>query len=357
MQKQGKQLDFTGQQVYVGIDVGKKSWEVSIMTKDFEHKTFRQSPDVEGLIRYLRKNFPGGEYKSVYEAGFSGYSTHERLSREGVDSIVVNPGDVPTKETERARKNNIIDARKLARSLRSGEIHGIYVPSRETQEDRSLVRMRQTLVRKQTRVKNQIKSFLLFYGIKLPEDIGEKYWSRRFIGWVEELANREGAGSYALKVLIEELKNLRRMILEITRKIRDLSEEDRYAGDVINIVSVPGFSTVSAMMILTEIMDICRFKKLDEFRSYLGIVPGEHSTGEDETTTGLTRIRNKVLRTVLIEASWVAVRKDPALMLAFTELSKRMKKNEAIIRIAKKMVNRLWYVLKNKNPYQIGVVE
>lgn len=51
MQRQGKQLDFTGEQVYVGIDVGKKSWDVSIMTKDLEHKTFKQSPDVEGLVR------------------------------------------------------------------------------------------------------------------------------------------------------------------------------------------------------------------------------------------------------------------------------------------------------------------
>lgn len=82
-----------------------------------------------------------------------------------MDSIVVNPGDVPTKESEKARKNNKIDTRKLARSLRSGDLHGIYVPSREAQEDRSLVRMRQTLVKKQTRVKNEIKAFLLFYGV------------------------------------------------------------------------------------------------------------------------------------------------------------------------------------------------
>lgn len=111
------------------------------------------------------------------------------------------------------------------------------------------------------------------------------------------------------------------------------------------------------MMIMTEIIDISRFKKVDNFRSYFGVAPGEDSTGEEETITGLTQIRNKVLRTVIIEPAWVAVRKDPALMMAFAKLSKRMKKNEAIIRIAKKMINRLWYVLKNKNPYQIGVVE
>lgn len=291
MQRQGNELDFTGQQVYVGIDVGKKSWDVSIMTTEFEHKTYKQPPDPGVLARYLRRNFPGAEYKSVYEAGFSGYGAHEELKANGIDSMVVNPGDVPTTASEKARKTNKIDARKLARSLRSGELHGIYVPSREAQEDRSLVRMRQTLVRKQTRVKNQIKSFLVFYGVKLPDDIGEKYWSKRFINWIEGLASEERSGSYSLRILIEELKNLRKMILEVTGKIKALSEESRYREDVIDIVSIPGFSTISAMM-MTEIIDISRFKKLDDFRSYFGIVPGEHSTGEEETTTGLTRIRD-----------------------------------------------------------------
>ncbi|MGB6065500.1 MAG: transposase, partial [Desulfomonilaceae bacterium] len=153
------------------------------------------------------------------------------------------------------------------------------------------------------------------------------------------------------------LKDLRKLILEVTRKMRELSKEDRYREDVKCIVSLPGFSTVSAMMILSEIIDINRFKNREQLRSYIGIVPGEQSTGDEQTVTGLTPIGNKMLRSILIEASWVAVRKDPALTLAFTELTKRMKKNEAIIRIARKMVNRMWYVLKNKKPYQIGVVQ
>lgn len=365
MQKQSNQLDFTGQPIYVGIDVGKKSWSVSIMTKDFEHKTFTQSPEAESLVKYLRKNFPGGDYKTVYEAGFSGYSVHERLVEEGVCSMVVSPSEVPTKGSEKVRKTNPVDARKLARSLRSGELNGIYVPSKQAQEDRALVRMRHVFVKKQTRVKNQIKSFLFFHGIKFPEDIDERYWSLRFIKWLEGLSNNEqSSGSYALKMLIEELKDLRKMILEITKKIRQLSQGDRYKEDAANVVTIPGFSTVSAMTILTEIIDVDRFETRYKLRTYFGIVPGQHSTGDEETVTGLTPMRNRMLRNIIIEASWIAVRKDPALTMAFNELTKRMKKNEAIIRIVRmdpfgtrKMIDRLWYVLRNKKPYQIGVVE
>ena len=76
--------------------------------------------------------------------------------------MVVNPADVPTKDKEKATKTDRVDCRKLARSLRNGELEAIYVPSRIKGEDRSLVRTRQSMVRKQTRCKNQIKSILSF---------------------------------------------------------------------------------------------------------------------------------------------------------------------------------------------------
>ena len=77
-------LDFTGQQVYVGMDIHKKSWSISILMDNFEHKTFTQPPDVEVLMNYLKRNFPGGSYKSVYEAGYCGFWIHDRLQKHGV---------------------------------------------------------------------------------------------------------------------------------------------------------------------------------------------------------------------------------------------------------------------------------
>jgi len=74
-------LDFNGQLIYVGIDVHKKFWQVSIYTKDFEHKTFSSPPEVETIIKYLRKTFPGGTYLCAYEAGYSGYWISLCLSR------------------------------------------------------------------------------------------------------------------------------------------------------------------------------------------------------------------------------------------------------------------------------------
>jgi len=356
MQKKNTKLDFTGQEIYVGLDTGKKSWEVSILTKDFEHKTFSQPPRPEALVGYLHKHFPGAKYLCVYEAGYFGFWIHDALRQQGVECLVTHPADVPTKDKERRNRNDQVDARKLARNLRSGGLTPLYVPSRSTREDRSLVRMRMAMVKKQTRCKNQIKALLSFYGYTIPDELVRSHWSRRFIGWLEGLSFQQESGKQALQALLEELNHLRQLIAGLTRQIRALARQEPHRTLVGYLKSVPGISTLTAMVLLTEIVDINRFKSLDHLASYVGLVPGEDSSGEQERVTGISNRRNAHLRALLIECSWVAVRKDPALLMAFSKLSKRMPKNRAIVHIARKLLNRVRYVLKHQESYEPCVV-
>lgn len=350
-------LDFTGQQIYVGMDVHKKSWSISIYTDQFEHKTFSQPPEVGVLVNYLKRNFPGAAYKSVYEAGYCGFWIHDRLQEQGVQCLVVNPADVPTKDKERAGKTNPVDCRKLARSLRNGEIEGIYVPSRPKAEDRSLLRTRHSMVRKQTRCKNQIKAILCFYGIQIPDDLANSHWSKRFINWIESIRMERASGDMALKVHLAELTHIRQAIAELNRAIRALAKTDDYRNNVQILRTVPGVSVLTAMTLLTELYDISRFKTLDKLCSYVGLIPDTYSSGEKDRKTGMTKRRNAQLRIILIESAWTAVRKDPALMLAFSELCKHMTKTNAIVRIARKLLNRIRYVLKNQQEYVPAVIQ
>lgn len=357
MQKQDTKLDFSGQAVFISLDTGIKSWKTSIMTQYAEHKTFTQPPKVDVLMSYLHRNFPGAEYHCVYEAGYSGFWIHDELEQRGVDCIVVNPADVPTKHKEQRYKTNAVDARKLCRNLRNGELDAIYVPSRLCLEDRSLVRNRYCFVKKQTRCKLQIKALLSFYGIILPEELATAHWSRKFITALEQVTFQRPSGEQALKSLIEELLYLRGIILRLTKQIRALSNEEPYRASVIYLKSVHGISTLSAMILLTELVDLRRFGSLDHLASYCGLVPDERSTGEEQNILGITRRRNPLLRSLLIECAWVAVRYDPALLMAFNKLSARMPKNKAIVRIARKLLNRIRFVLKNQKPYQACVVQ
>lgn len=350
------QPDFTNQHIYVGIDVGKKKWIVCIMTQLVEHKVFTQHPQTQLLINYLHRNFPGATCHCAYEAGYSGFWIQKQFHNAGIDCLVVHPADVPTTHREKAFKNDRNDARKIARALRNGDLEALYIPSRQAEEDRSLVRLRQMVVKDQTRCKNQIKALLSYYGITIPDELVNAHWSKRYLNYLDSLHMERASGDIVLKTQLARLQTQRQLLASITKQIRALGHEELYCYSVKYLISVPGISTLSAMILLTEIIDIRRFKDLDHLAAYCGLKPGEHSSGENEVTTGITSRRNSFLRWVLIESAWVAIRKDPALLLAFTDLAKHMPKNQAIIRIARKLLNRIRFVLMHQQPYQISVL-
>jgi transposase len=354
---QAKKLDFTGQNIFCGIDVHKKSWAVCIRNDRMELKTFSQSqPSVAGLLRYLRTNYPSADYKVVYEAGFCGFGYQRELGKEGVDCIVVNPADVPTTDKDKQRKSDAVDCRKLSRFLCDHMLEGIYIPSVEQQDDRSIVRAYHQMVKDQTRCKNRIKSLLDFQGISIPEEQEYKHWSGNFINWLKELPLTPSA-KISLNIQIQHYEQTRSMVLVATRQLRALARQEHYKDQIKRLRSIPGIGEIGALVFAVEIGDINRFERFDMLCSYVGLTPSIHSSGDRESVKGLTHRGNQQLRETLIEASWVVVRKDPAMTLAFTEYAKRMKKNKAIIKIARKLLNRIRYVMKNQEDYETGIVE
>ena len=112
---------------------------------------------------------------------------------------------------------------------------------------------------------------------------------------------------------------------------------------------------MTAITFLVQIGDIKRFNRFDDLCNYIGLVPRMYGTGEKMKTGRLVKSGRKELKIMLIEASWDAIRLDPALMATFNTLAKRMNKNKAIIRIARKMLSRMRYVLQNQQEYILGI--
>jgi transposase len=353
MEAQVKKIDFKDQNIYAGFDVHLKSWKVTVMAEDIVYKTFTQPPRPEVLFNYLKEHFPGGTYHTAYEAGFCGYWIHDKLVSFGIKSIVVNPADIPTTDKERVQKEDSRDSRKIARSLSSGTLTPIYIPSIKTQRDRSLLRTRAMLVKDLARYKNRIKSFLYFYGISIDDSFknSQSHWSNRFVSWLENIDMGEESGKEALYVLISECKNLRASILNVTKQVRRLSQTETYQEQVILLRSIPGIGLLTAMIILTELETINRFRNIDKMCGYIGLVPSTKSSGEKERTGDITPRGHNVLRTAIIESSWTAIRNDPSLMKSYLSYINRMDSNKAIIKIAKKLLSRIRFVLTNNKPY------
>lgn len=353
MDIQSNKLDFSNENIYVGFDVHLRSWKVTILTEKVAVKTFSQDPKPELLYQYLMRNFPGGIYHSAYEAGFCGYWIHNKLISLGINSIVVNPGDIPTTNKERVQKEDLRDSRKIARFLRSGELKAIYVPGLRTLEDRGLLRARATMIKDLTRFKNRIKSFLYFHGIDYPESFSksQSHWSQRFMTWLESIELTEESGKITLSSFILQSKNLRETVLNLTRQIQKLSQTETYQNSVNLLRSIPGIGILTAMTILTEVENILRFDNFDKLCSYVGLVPSTNSSGEQEKIGDVTSRGHSVLRNAIIESAWTAVRLDPVLLNSHLAYCKRMDPNKSIVRIAKKLLSRIKFVLKNKQPY------
>lgn len=357
MKNKNNTLSFAGQDIYVGIDVHKKSWMVTILTEETEHKTFSMSPQSINLINYLRRYFPEGNYSCAYEAGFSGYWLQQELTANKIRCIIVNPADVPQRDKDKRNKTDKVDSRRIAKALRNDQLEGIYVPKSEDIENRSLVRTRNAIVKDQTRCKNRIKSLLNLYGVEITEKQVQSYWSGAYIRKLETTELLGPSAKASLMVLITELKSIKNILCQLQIQLRELSKSQRYSEKVELLKTVPGVGLLTAMTLLTEIIDINRFKKYDQLVSYVGLMPMEHSSGETMIKTDITPRCNSMLRYMIIESSWTASRKDPALIMAYKEFIKKgIGKNKAIIKIARKLLCRIAHVLKTGESYSLALV-
>jgi transposase len=196
----------------------------------------------------------------------------------------------------------------------------------------------------------------MYYGKRIPEDFEKKGWSKRFIKYIEAFDFTTIAGADCLKINIERFHRDHDLLKEVLRNIKNNLHDYGFEGLVERLKSIPGISFITAIALVTEIMDIKRFQRLDELCAYVGLIPSMRDSGETEKTMGLCRRQSKYLRNVLIESSWAAVKADPALTMSFNQLIKRMPRQKAIIKIAKKLLNRIRYVWRNDQVYQTAVV-
>ena len=353
-----KKMDFTGQNIYIGLDTHLKSWTATVRIEDTFYKTFSQDPESKVLFNYLKKNFPGANYFSAYEASFSGFSAHRGLNKLGIKNIVVNPADIPTTDKERKQKDDARDSKKIAEQLAASKLVAIYVPGIEAEGDRSMLRFRRTLTKEIARNKNRVKSFLYYHGMTIPVQFADKkYWSKRFTKWLRELELPSESARVTLTEIVELVEFLRKKQYQMLKRIKGLSQTKQFKKNTELLISIPGIGLITAMSFLTEIEDIARFSNLDKFCSFVGLIPTTNSSGEHEAVGNITKRQNKILRSLIVESSWVAIKNDPALMLAYQKLAKRMKPTKAIIRIAKKMLNRIRYVLREQKIYEYAVVK
>jgi transposase len=340
-----------GKRVYVGIDVHKESWQVTVRTEGEETFNGRIPGQYQSLKRLLER-YQGCQMKVAYEAGPFGFWLSDKLSEDNIDTMVVPPSLIPIESGNRV-KTDKRDSRKLARLLESNMLKQVYVLTPEEREHRDLLRTRRQIVDHRKDVARQIKSKLLFYGIVSPFS-ATPYWSLKYIEWLRALNFATDYLKESFCLLIDLYEYLTRQIARINRKVARLCRDKKYLDRIKLLCTAPGIGRLTAIEILVELQDISRFKSAEELASFIGLTPSEYSTGEKTRQGRITRCGNTRVRTYLVESTWILITKDPVIRLKYLKLKAARGGKRATIAIARKFILIIRRMLLDNTPYRMA---
>lgn len=345
--------------IFAGLDVDKTSIATTFRDHEGMIKSMSIPYDADNLLNYVAKKFPGKRVAFAYEAGPTGYGLYDRLTAAGYPCLVVAPCMVPTAPGHHV-KTNRLDSRKISDSLRGGQLKSIHVPSMSYRELRHLIQLRDTCVRQATSTKLRIKAMLLFEGIPFPKAGAAGAWSRAVVEKLKSLPC-PGAVRFKLDQLLATLEFSGKQVLATTKEIRRFCVEDaEIYRNILFLISIPGIGWITSSHLLARIGDWRKMGNVRQLGSYLGLTQREDSTGEDIKRGPITRIGDSRLRNKLIQAAWVAIRKDPELDEFYRRIYSRHPKKEApkkaIVAVARKMTMRIHAVLRHQRPYEVRTI-
>jgi transposase len=341
-----------GKAVYVGIDVHKESWQVTVQSEG-EEIFHGRLPSKYQALKSLFDRFSSQSIKVAYEAGPCGFWLYDKLTADGIETIVVPPSLIPIESGNRV-KTDKRDSRKLANLLERNMLKRVHVLTEEERAHRELVRTRRQIVEHRSNIARQIKSKLLFHGIESPFPVKHQ-WSKMYIKWLRELPINHEALALSLEFLVDLYEQLTVQVKKITKKVIELTKSDKYAHKMALLRSIPGVGMLVAIEVLVELQDMKRFKSAEQISSYIGLTPSEYSTGQHTRQGRITRCGNKRVRTSLVEGSWILIYRDPVMKLKYERLKRRKSAKRAIIAIARHLIIRIRKILITNEPYAIGL--
>jgi transposase len=366
--------------LYLGLDVHKDSITIAIAEPGpkGEIRIFGTiTNDVERLEKALsriRKAHPGAHLELAYEAGLCGFVIARRLKQLKVPCLVAAPSLIPKKPGS-PFKTDKRDARALARLLRAGELVAVYIPESTDEAIRDLCRARTDAVDDLRRCRHRLKGFLLRHGFRYH---GKANWSQPHMRYLRELVLPYPAMKTILEEYLQGIDAAHARVLRIEASMLHLLESWRLKPAVEALMAFRGFQLVAAMITVSELGDIHRFKHPRQLMTYLGLVPTESTSGPHQRLGGISRCGNSHQRWLLSECaehyalppkiskelsrrqegqseqvralSWKAQNR---LHLRFMKLlGRRLQRNKAKIAIARELCGFVWAVLRTQSCYQ-----
>ena len=351
------------QYICVGADVHDRSLvlKLALGLQAPEKLRFGNTPAGRArMIREFRNRSQaagGAEVVLAYEASGQGFGLYDELTEAGIRCYVLAPTRIARSPRQKRDKTDERDAELLLQLVRghvlaNNELPAVWIPDAQTRDDREPVRARLDTMAKLTRIKTQIRCLLKRNQVRCPEEISGR-WTHEYRAWLKSLSESQAAlavpgpgGRIALGSLLRQLASLEAEIVKLDQAVAALSRTPRYAGAVQSLESLMGVGVLTAMVFLTEMGDLSRFRNRRQVAGYLGLVPSKAESGETDDRKGhITRQGPGRVRKVLCQASWARVNRDPQEATCYRRIVQKNPKHKKIALVAsmRRLGVRMWH--------------
>jgi transposase len=316
---------------YIGLDIHKKT--ISYCVKDASGQIHR-----EGKIGSTRceldswiKTLPQPRIIAMEATIFTGW-IYDHLLPHAEKVKVANPLMLRAIAAAK-RKNDRIDAGKIADCLRCDFLPECYMASTDIRNRRRTLRYRNLVLKQMTQMKNRISGLLMETGVSYNKQRLHK------LGYFMELMSCNEEVNESIRPL---LKLSRETIVRSQRLdyalVHSLERDPLLAERLKRLRTIPGVGPITALTWALEIGDVSRFQSVKQAVSYCGLCSAERSSADKLVRMPISKQRNKHIQQVLVEAAKLAPRYSHELALVYDRERQRGNKNRATLAVARKMV-------------------
>ena len=297
--------------VYIGMDVHTSNYTLCSLDPGYGVKKDNYFAEVQftnnfvtNVVNYVsnlkKKKMKDCEFVCGYEAGCLGYSTYKDLTKAGIKCVIMAPSTMAVQKGGNKVKNDRRDARVIAQCLAYQTYKEVYVLSEHDEAVRGYLRMRDSHKKELKRIKQQIIAFCTGHGLFSPT---KSNWTVAHLKWLKGLKFNDPVEQEIINEYLSSYTYLCDKIKAMDVRIEVLASEKQYCENVKKLKCIKGIETNVALTLLAEIGDFNRFSKPTDFAAYLGLIPGEQSSGDKVRGTGITKAGNSTLRQKLTEAA------------------------------------------------------
>lgn len=292
--------------VYVGMDVHKETFSLCCYTNEKEKAEYHQkvAAHYSKVINYIEAmRFHYGDdalFVCGYEAGCLGFTLYHQLTAHNVKCVILAPTTMAVSAKQKKLKTDKRDAARIACCLAHHDYSPVHVPTEQDEQVKEYLRMRDDHKLALKKVKQQILSFCLRHGFQY--DGTKSNWTQAHIMWLRTLEMND----LYREILDEYLLTfdfLTGKIERLDQRIEELASDETYKEKVCKLGCFLGIKTHTALSVIVETGDFKRFADAQHYAAFLGLVPGEHTSSEDQNRLGITKAGNRHVRMLLVEAA------------------------------------------------------